>query len=83
MHVRTRWKLFQRAKMWPTTYPVRLASPALRDLDRIPPRYAGADPGGSSTRFCRRTRPRRLLNNACVLERVVEWVREDLGCAGI
>ncbi len=44
MHVRTRWKLFQRAKMWPTTYTVRLASPALRDLDRIPPRYAGADP---------------------------------------
>jgi hypothetical protein len=45
MHVRTRLKLFQRAKMWPTTYTVRLASPALRDLERIPPRYAGADPG--------------------------------------
>ena len=45
MHVRTRLKLFQRAKMWPTTYTVRLASPALRDLDRIPPRYAEADPG--------------------------------------
>jgi len=42
MHVRTRLKLFQRAKMWPTTYTVRLASPALRDLERIPPRYAGA-----------------------------------------
>jgi len=45
MHVRTRLKLFQRAKMGPTTYTVRLASPALRDLERIPPRYAGADPG--------------------------------------
>jgi len=45
MHVRTRLKLFQRAKMWPTTYTVRLASPALRDLERIPPHYAGADPG--------------------------------------
>ncbi len=45
MHVRTRLKLFQRAKMWPTTYTVRLASPALRDLERFPPRYAGADPG--------------------------------------
>ncbi len=45
MHDRTRLKLFQRAKMWPTTYTVRLASPALRDLDRIPPHYAGADPG--------------------------------------
>jgi hypothetical protein len=45
MHVRTRLKLFQRAKMWPTTYTVRLASPALWDLERIPPRYAGPDPG--------------------------------------
>jgi len=26
MHVRTRLKLFQRAKMWPTTYTVRLAA---------------------------------------------------------
>jgi len=45
MHVRTRLKPFQRPKMWPTTYTVRLTSPALRDLERIPPRYAGADPG--------------------------------------
>ena len=45
MHVRTRLKLFQRAKMWPTTYTVRLASPALRDLERIPPHSAEADPG--------------------------------------
>ncbi len=41
MHVRTRLKLFQRPKMWPTTYTVRLASPALRDLERIPPATPG------------------------------------------
>jgi hypothetical protein len=50
MHVRTRSKLSKRAKMWPTTYPVRLGSPALRDLDRIPPPYAGTDPVGTDQR---------------------------------
>ncbi len=45
MHVRTRLHLFHRAKMWLTTYTVRLASPGLRTWRGSRPLRLGADPG--------------------------------------
>ena len=59
MHVRTRLKLSKRAKMWPTTYPVRFGQPGSAGSGQDPAQLRRGRSWSSSTRFCRRTRPSR------------------------